>query len=403
MIVCVGLSLVMAIAAAESAQGATATASRMKLRNTAWDRSVALEQRGRLSEARAALQDAWGLESDSYEVSVRLAWLTLRLGDASGAAALYERARGLEGAGPEATEGLILALLLAGDQCIADKDLDGARAAWRRVLKLDPNNQPARQGLSTIPGKYLSPELWVAYLTESTGAFRSFGGVVFAQLPLVLDAWRLRAAYRHARLWVREGSPLRFAGSPLLYVQQDGYLGAAYSAGPFSVDVLGIVLLPSTEAAVEGGSATVRVGRRFGCSVDQAVLERERGTSLQFAPRFFVWPWPQLALSAGSRMTWDDQGHATSALASATYATPSFWLDLSGTAGVDRWPVVPDVPEVLTYSEDIVLSGRLTVLVPLSSRLALGGQAELVELDVEGYRGGALSAALGLTWSRPLD
>jgi tetratricopeptide (TPR) repeat protein len=374
-----------------------------ELRATAWDLSIAHEKQGRLSQARAALVEAWGEQPESYEVSLRVAWLTLELGDASRAAVLYERARHLEGAGPDATQGLIAALLAAGDACIAGKDFEGARATWRRVLDLDANNEAARRALATIPENTLMPELWMAYLAESTGAFRSHGGAFFAHVPLDLGRWRFRVAYRHERLWVREGSPLRFGGDPSRYVQQDAYAGAGYSVGPFAVHVLGLAVLPSSEDAVFGESVTLRVGRRYGCWVDQALFERERGTSLQLAPRAFVWPWAELGLSAGARLTTDDRGSAASALASATYATPGLWLDVSGSAGLERWPVVPSVPEVLTYGEDIRLTGRLTALVSLSSQWAVGGQAELAELEVEGFRGGALSVALGLSWSPSLD
>ncbi|MBN1606226.1 MAG: hypothetical protein JW940_06310 [Polyangiaceae bacterium] len=398
-----GLGLALQTGAAASAQVVALSGAQASLRTPAWDRSIAHEKRGRLSEARRALVDAWGEQPDSYDASLRVAWLTLRLGDASRAVVLYERARHLQGAGPDATEGLVAALLAVGDHRIADKDIEGARAAWRRTLELDPNNEPARRGLATIPEDYLIPELWIAYLAESTGSFKSFGGVVFAHVPLVLGRWRFRVAYRHERLWVREGSPLRFPGDPLRYVQHDAYAGAGYAAGPFSADVLGLAVLPSSEQAVLGQSTTLRVGRRYGCWFDQALLQRERGTSLQLAPRAFVWPWAELAVSAGARLTWDDQGRAASALASATYATPRLWLDLSGSAGLERWPVVPSVPEVLTYAEDIVYSGRLTAIVSLSPQWAVGVQAELAGLDVEGFRGGALSAALGLSWSPPVQ
>jgi tetratricopeptide (TPR) repeat protein len=398
-----GLALLTGAAARASVQVAALSGAQPSLRTTAWDRSIADEKRGRLSEARRALVDAWGEQPDGYEVSLRVAWLTLQLGDALRATVLYERARHLEGAGPDATQGLIAALLAAGDQSIADKDFEGARAAWRRALELEPNNEPARRGLATIPENYLIPELWIAYLAQSTGSFESFGGVVFAHVPLALGRWRFRVAYRHERLWVREGSPLRFPGDPLRYVQHDAYAGAGYTAGPFSADVLGLAVLPSSERTVFGESATLRAGRRYGCWLDQALLQRERGTSLQLAPRAFVWPWARFAVSAGARLTWDDQGRAASALASATYATPGLWFDLSGSAGLERWPVVPSVPEVLTYGEDIVYSGRLTALVSLSSEWAVAGQAELAVLDIEGFRGGALSAALGLSWSPSLD
>ena len=398
-----GRALLTGAAALAPAQVMALSGAQAPLRATAWDRSLADEKQGRLSDARAALVAAWGEQPDSYEVSLRVAWLTLRLGDASRAVVLYERARHLEGAGPDATQGLIAALLAAGDACVADKDVEGARVNWRRVLELDADNEPARRGLATIPEDTLIPQLWMAYLAESTGAFRSHGGAIFAHVPLVLGRWRFRLAYRQERLWVREGSPLRFAGDPRRYVQHDAYAGAGYAAGPFSADLLGLALLPSSEKAVFGQSATLRVGRRYGCWVDQALLGRERGTSLQLVPRAFVWPWAEFALSAGARLTTDDRGRAASALASATYATPSLWLDLSGAAGLERWPVVPAVPEVLTYGEDILLSGRLTALVSLSSQWAVGGQAELAALDVEGFRGGALSVALGLSWFPSLD
>src|SRR4051812_29944902 len=96
----------------------TARASPQSVRSTAqdeaWDRSLALEAAGHVAEARTVIVDAFGAQPDSYAPCVRLAWLTLQLGDGAGAAELYRKGRQLPGALPEATTGLVSALTMAG-------------------------------------------------------------------------------------------------------------------------------------------------------------------------------------------------------------------------------------------------------------------------------------------------
>ena len=64
-----------------------------------------LEKRGNLRQARDLLLRAWGASSDSYEVTMRLAWLSLRLGDLDNARRFYEAATKMPEAEPEAPKG----------------------------------------------------------------------------------------------------------------------------------------------------------------------------------------------------------------------------------------------------------------------------------------------------------
>ena len=84
-----------ALSLALTAAPLEAAADSADLRATAWDRSVALEQEGKIDEARRLLLDAWGPTSESYEVTVRIAWLSLQLREAEAAVSAYSRARTL--------------------------------------------------------------------------------------------------------------------------------------------------------------------------------------------------------------------------------------------------------------------------------------------------------------------
>jgi hypothetical protein len=365
---------------------------------------LALERSGKIPEARELMLRAWGDRSESYEVTVRLAWLCLREGEAEQAIRFYQRARSLAGAGPEATEGLVSAWLLLGDQRLERGDVPGARAAWRRALEVDPRSEAARRALATIPSRRIDPELWGAYLTERVGAFRAAGWAVFAHVPVKLsDDWRMRAAYRHDELRVPNGSLLRFADGSARYRQDDAYLGVGYGGGVWGLDLLGLALFSSTESTVFGEAATVRLGRRYGVLLEQAVLGRGRGTNLQLGPLGFVWPSPHLGFGAGIRVTWDDAGQAASGQAGVTLALPSLRVDLSGHLGTERWPVTPAVPIVLTLAQDLTLGGTLTTVIPLGPAWAFGVQGQAERLEAEGYRGWYLSAALGLVWSPRID
>jgi tetratricopeptide (TPR) repeat protein len=392
--------LVLAVSARATAQPQDGS----ELRAGAWDHSLVLENQGQLYAARALLERAWGQENQSYEVTVRLAWLSLRVGDSDQAIRYYERARTLEGAGPEATQGLVSALLLAGEQRRENQDLPGARAAWQKALTLDPDSESARRALQARPSRRIDPEVWGAYLSESIGAFQASGWAVFGHVPLVLgDRWRLRAAYRHAELRTPNRSQLGFAAGQSRYSQDDAYLGGGFDARYWGLNLLGFMLFPSTESTVPAEAISLRLGQRYGIVLEQMALGRSRGVNTQLLPYLFFWPSPQVGLGAGARLTFDDVGEEVSGQAGVTLVTSSIRLELGGQVGVERWPVVPSVPLVLTLGQDVTLGGTLTAVVPLSNTWALGAQGQAEQLEAQGYRGWYFSAAAGLVWSPRMD
>jgi len=134
--------------------GGLAAAQDPDRRAGAWDRSVKAEQANDLPRARAALADAYGEAPDSYEVALRLAWLSLRLKKGEAAATLYRLAARLDGAGPEATQGLADALTLTGFDAFARGDRATARARWLEALRVNPSCRCASGSRPHRPGSH---------------------------------------------------------------------------------------------------------------------------------------------------------------------------------------------------------------------------------------------------------
>ncbi len=435
MIARAALALVLlAPAAAAAPPRARADPYTYDLRAGAWDCSVELERTGHLREARALLVRAWGREPAGYEVSVRLGWLSLKLGDGARAAREYRHARTLPGAGPEATQGLASALTLEGYDELEDGDRGAARGHWRAALALDPAQDDARKGLDLARAQRIDPELWVGYVGERIGTTQGDGLSVFALLPLQLsDHFRLRAAYRVSWLDLRRttngatsaalGAPARrpragpgsgmggmggnggqganaaSTSGETLWHEQDAYLGFGFGGADAWLDVLGMAILPSDERAVPGQAAQLRLGRRFGIDAVEATLRRQRGWNAQVAPHAFVWPVDWLALWAGPRFTIDEQGDPASIEAGVTLATRPFQLYVSGHAGTQRWPVSPAVPLVLTLDQDLPLGGSAALLFAITPHWSLGLSSELEKLSAQGDDGTYTSFAAGLGWS----
>ncbi len=170
----------------------------------AWDRSHALEQSGKLDQARHLLMAGWGSEPDNYDVALRLAWLSLRARDYERAVELYRKARSLAGESPEAAKGLASALAGLGHLELERSENEAARAAFREALSIDPQQHDAREGLRLIhePGPVAAA--WIAYLDNSIGSSSHRGAAVFTQISLPMGSQvRVRIAYRYARLQER--------------------------------------------------------------------------------------------------------------------------------------------------------------------------------------------------------
>ncbi len=417
--------------------GQDAEEQRYDLRAGAWDRSVQLERAGQLREARALLVRAWGEPPTGYEVSVRLAWLSLRLGDARRAVREYHRARMLPGAGPEATRGLSSALTLEGYNELAAGDPGGAREDWRQALELDPSQADARHGLDLARAQRVDPELWGGYLGERFNGTQGNGFSIFTVLPLQLsDHFRLRAAYRFS--WLELHGPRSSSSSQALgtaamgpgggaggmgpgggsgsgsggqsssgasssarnpWHEHDAYLGFGFGGTHAWLDLLGFALFPSDEPSVPGQAAELRLGRRFGITTLEATLHREQGWNGQVAPRLFAWPVTWLGLSAGPRFTFDDQGQPASGEATLALLTGPVHIYVRGHIGTQRWPVSPAIPLVLATDQDLPLGGSAALLFRLSSRWTLGLSSELERLALGEVHGTYTSFAAGLRWS----
>jgi hypothetical protein len=365
------------------------------LRAGAWDRSVQLEEEGKLLEARALLMQAWG-PGDSYEVTVRIAWLSLRMGQYGHAAVAYRTARTLPGAGPEATQGLSSALTGLGYGKLEDSSNDEARLQFKEALALDPAKERAKAGLAQIDAMpTIEPELWMAYVRMPDYGPTWNGWAAFAQLPWhVTGALTLRAAYRHVDLQ-REvpsvppvpGMGYHGGGSGLTtqtWRQNEVYAAADFDKPWWAVGLLGIGLLPSDADPAWGAAMRGRIGRTFGLNVDGSAIRMESGWNRQLLPTVFLWPTRYLGLAAGSRITGDPQGTMASFHAGATLKTHGFAMHVSGHAGPERWPVSMMVPSVLTVGQELPYGVNVTAVVSVSSLVRLGLQTQFERVSIGG-------------------
>ncbi|MBW2455455.1 MAG: hypothetical protein JRI68_13125 [Deltaproteobacteria bacterium] len=375
-------------------------------RSGAWDGSVQLERTGRPLLARSLLTHAWGPQPSSYEVALRLGWLSLALGEGDQAAAAYDRARWLPGADYEAVLGLSSGLTMAGYDDYEAGDAAAARESWRNALYLNPAAEDARRGLVLAREQRFDPELWLAFV-GTTGPDKSLvGGSALVHLPLQLKDWVvLRAAYRHLESSVSTAAPAATpmgsgrSGRSRRFSENDLFAGLGIGLPWLWLDAWGAALLLDGEKPVGGELARLRVGRHWGMVIDQAALGRQAGWNAQVAPQAFVWPIPELGLSAGAHVTLDEIGDEIGAIAGASLVTSSLEIHLQGHLGRQRWPASVDGPTVLTTDGDLTAGGKLSVMVPMSEQWALGLQGQVERVEVDEGAGVYGSAALGLRWS----
>jgi hypothetical protein len=389
--------------------GGAVDPSTYDLRAGAWDRSVELERDGQVAEARVLLEQAYGAQPSGYEVTVRLAWLSLRLDDAERAVPLYRRARTLEGAGPEATEGLASALTLRGYQALSRGERSEARASFSDALALRPGDEDATRGLDLAREQRLAPGLWVGYLGERLGDFDASGWIAFARIPYrATDHLALLGAYRHNELTLsvptttstmRMGAMGQDGRTQQPWRQDEIYLGAGVGTASVWVDALGILIASTSEGVVGGEALRVRVGQRYGVVVEHAALRRDEGWNVQGSPLLFWEPSPALGLAAGARMTRDEAGTIGSGRAELRLSLAPVDVFVGGHVGRDRWPVSPVTPMVITVDADLTAGGSLLTLVALHPSWSIGLSGWLERLEQAGTAGIYGIAALGLRWS----
>jgi len=377
----------------------------LELRRGAWDTSVEREAAGDVSGARQVLLDAWGQHSDSYEVTVRIAWLSLLLEDEELAVAAYRRARALPGAGPEATEGFSSALTVRGLQRLEEGRRNEARLDFDEALRWSPQRDDARRGRQLAASMRLSAEFWGAYVGV-LGDTPAHGGAGLVSASFHLNDWlRLRGAYRHLRqkVTIPVGTSQRRAESTTSFTQNDGYFAAAVVFPSWGLEGMGMILDVGEEGLVPGQAARLWVGRRWGLSVDEALIVRDVGASLQLTPMAFVWPTRNIGFGAGARFTVDDVGVAVAGRLGASVVTESIELQALGFVGRTRWAVMHDVPSVMTLAGEVEGGGTISAYVRLVDGFDLGVNGAVSVLPDEEQSFTYLSAGLGLRVRPPLE
>lgn len=369
----------------------------------AWDRSVELERAGDPRGARELLLAAWGPAPESYEVSVRLAWLTLELGRPNEAIALYRRARELPGAGPEATRGLASALVRAGFDAVEAGDRPLARRRFEEALELFPGDRDAERGLQLAKERPFSAELWLGglWVTSSEPALSGGSGFLHARFAPT-RALRLRAAYRLSVTSQEQSSrgngPGR-AGGSITRTRHEGWAGVGLEARSWRAEVLGFGVFAAPAAAVPGQAARLSVGTSVGAALDEALLLPKGDTQVALRPMLFAWPTPALGLAAGARVTHGSEGTRVAAELGASLLTESVEVYASGLLGKARRPVFLDIPMIVDVEGELLEGGVLSVLVPVGRGLALGVSGEAHALDDDGDAITYGSLAAGLRWS----
>lgn len=368
----------------------------------AWDRSITAEGANDLRRAQAELVDAYGEAPDSYEVAVRLAWLSLRMKKTEAAALMYRRALRLDGAGPEAAQGLADALTLIGFGAFERGDRAAARGQFQEALRLNPSNTDAARGLDLLgPVPTVTPEAWVGYLGSALSA--SGAGAIYLHAPVqVTDRVGVRLAYRHlgsAAAPARPGQPS--TDTPLFGQQDEFYAGAAFGRSYLSVEAMGFGLRSPVDT-VPGAAVAVRVGARYGLSVTAAAMQRSTGTNRQVVPQMYAWPTPYVGVSGGVRLTHDPEGSSTSAVAGAIVIAGRMLVDLQAHRGAERWAFSMAGPTVLSFGATSDYGGKVTAALELSreATVYLQGQYERITQPGAAVQNGRYTGlSAGLRWS----
>jgi hypothetical protein len=385
------------------------------LRALAWDSSVQLERDGRVSDARALLLRAWGPTPEGYEVTVRIAWLSARLKDHPRAAAYYQRARAMPGAGPEANRGLSNSLIAMGYDKLQDMDRDNAERLFQQAKLADPSNEAPQRALATVQSMPLiEPEAWAGYVQKPAQQGPKWtGSAFFGHVPWhVTGSLTLRAAFRRVELSrsidVPVAGPPAFPGGfPSVtarsltegWHQSELYAGLDWEKKWFALEALGLGIFPSDQKSAWGTSGRARVGRTGGLNLEGIILHRQGGWMGQVFPTLYWWPSASVGLAVGPRVTRDTQGTEASAVAGITVRNARASLSLGGHYGTERWPVTMATPSVLTLSEDLRYGANASVIVSVSKTVRLGLQGQLERMSLAGTNATYATVSAGIQFA----
>lgn len=369
----------------------------------AWDRSVELERAGDPRAARELLLSAWGPAPDSYEVSVRLAWLTLEMRRPHEAIALYRRARSLPGAGPEATRGLASALTRDGFDALEAGERGRARRNFEEALRLFPGDGEATRGLELSKDRPFAVELWLGGLMVTSAEPTTSGGFAFLHARFApTEALRLRAAYRLSVTSQERSAQGKGPGSASRSVtrtRHEGWAGLGVEQRSWRAEALAFGVFASGAPAVPGQAARLSAGTRVGALLDESALFYRTGTELQLRPMLFAWPTTSLGAAAGARVTRGADSTLVAGELGLSWVGQSVELHASGLWGKARTPVFLDVPMIVDVEGELFAGGVVSVLIPAGPELALGLSGEAHALDADGDATTYGSVGAGLRWS----
>jgi tetratricopeptide (TPR) repeat protein len=380
------------------AAGAASAGGDEDARAGAWDRSVSLQVAGDLAGAEALMTRAWGAAPGNYWVSLRLAYLALLQGRAEEAVIRYQALR----TRPEAADdtdvvrGHASAIAAVGWQLAKQGAASAARDHFRRALAIDPANQSAAEGLrGAAAAPIASPEVWTGYFEQSLGISRYRGWLLYGSLPLrVGDLFVARLAGRYLSASRASGrSPWGFGSQGAApWTLDEQYLTFARERASLGGEVVGLRSGTTGRAAIWGGAGRLRVGSVWGGVLEAAYL-RAAGvaTNLQARPALFYWPWPELGLQAGARLTKDDRGSSASAAAGLSLLLHPLALHVRGHLGVERWAFAFEGPSIASFDPETSYGGSAMLEWLASPRLRLAVLGEGERLRDAG--------ALGFFWS----
>lgn len=344
---------------------------------TAWEQSLALEGRGDFAGAKQLLIDAFGRSPATYDVAVRLAWLTLRQNNGAEAAELYRRARTMPGSLPEATTGLGLALTALGYNRLERGALGDARNAWSEALSIDASNAEARNGMALLGGPAgVSAEAWFAAISATSASSKA--NVYYAQIPVRLDnESALRVALRSVSAPTFTGTSGAFAA------QTEFYAALSREIGISTTELIGFGFSGSGRSN-SGAALSTRIGGNLGVAATVSMIARTGATNLQVAPSIFAWLSPHVAVSGGARITSDSSFSAVSPTASITLRYDQLTVDVAGHFGKELWAFTPAGPTILSFLDQTTGGVTGTVSRQFGHGITLYGQLQFEQTAANG-------------------
>ena len=337
----------------------------------AWDVSIALEAASDIRGAQTVMQQRYGLRPATYAPCVRLAWLSLALGEYDEAIALYRRANALDGAQTEASQGLAIALARKGYLLLDRGDFSAARRTWDDARALDSTNRDATHGLSLIGNSNeLAPEVWAARIGAASGT--SSANVIYVGMPVRINsAYSLRVAVRS----VMSPSTSVVGGTPFFGAQKEFFLGGGMETDVIGVDAV-VMQLSNDFRSGSGGALGVRIGGTTSATITASAVQTASGSNIQVAPAFSRWISPNVRVGVGARFTSDSSLTGASGNAGITVRGARAMLDMSAHAGTERWAFDMAGPTMLSFNAQTSGGATATASFALTPSLTFSVQAQ---------------------------